>query len=143
MNSSSNRHVFLLLFEIMIAILFFALTSAVCLRIFARSHTLSTETAELNLASSNISNVAELLKSVDRTSLDDPDSITDILSLDYDTLSAADQEWVLSCDTGYRIVITQSSAKEDPSICMFLITVLRTSDDTEIDHLLLELYAEE
>ena len=142
MNQTSNRHVFLLLLEIMIAILFFALTSAVCLRVFAKSHTLSSGASDINFASSNLSNVAELLKSADRTRLDDANYITDTLSLGYDTVSESGSKWILSCDD-YQILITEDPVDAQPSVCTFQITVQRTADQSEIDHLLLELYAEE
>ena len=41
MKHSSNNRSGLFLLEIVIAILFFAIVSAVCLRAFAKSHTLS------------------------------------------------------------------------------------------------------
>lgn len=143
MKPSPNRRVFLFLMEIVIAILFFAVAGAVCLRTFARSHTLSSSASDLNFAASNIQNVAELLKASDRSSLKDPDQITDMLSFAYDDITVSDEQWNISCDAGYTILITRQSENSQPSIENFLITVLRTSDQTEVDHLLLELYTEE
>ena len=40
----------LFLLELMIAILFFCLASAVCVQIFVKAHTISRETQELNTA---------------------------------------------------------------------------------------------
>ena len=65
MKHSSNNRSGLFLLEIVIAILFFAIVSAVCLRAFAKSHTLSQQASDTNHAISNMENVAELLKSVD------------------------------------------------------------------------------
>ena len=54
------------LMEIIIAILFFALVSAVCLQIFVKAHGMSSRTAELNLAVSLTSSMAELAQDADR-----------------------------------------------------------------------------
>ena len=143
MRSSSNRRVFLFLMEIVIAILFFAVSGAVCLRTFAKSRTLSSNASDLNFAASNIQNVAELLKASDRSSLNDPDQITELLSLEYDDITVSGEQWIISCHTGYTILVSRQPENGLSSIQSFLITVLRTSDRTEVDHLLLELYTEE
>lgn len=79
MNRTSNNRSGLFLLEIMIAILFFAMVSAVCLRSFARAHTLSQEASDMNQAMSHIENVAELLKSADSAVLDDPGQTINLL----------------------------------------------------------------
>ena len=45
----------LFLLELMIAILFFCLASAVCVQIFVKAHTTSRETQELNTALEKVS----------------------------------------------------------------------------------------
>lgn len=62
MNRSSNSHSRLFLMELIVAILFFSLSSAICLRMFVSSRQLSKDTTALNMAINQSSNVAELLK---------------------------------------------------------------------------------
>lgn len=50
----------LFLLELMIAILFFSLASAVCVQIFVKAHTISRETQELNTALEKVSGYTEL-----------------------------------------------------------------------------------
>ena len=92
MNRTSNNRSGLFLLEIMIAILFFAMVSAVCLRSFARAHTLSQEASDMNQAmSSHIENVAELLKSADSAVLDDSEQTVNLLNTEY-ALVSVDQK---------------------------------------------------
>lgn len=51
----------LLLIEIIIAILIFSVASAICLQLFAKSHTLSKRTEELDIAVREATSVSELL----------------------------------------------------------------------------------
>ena len=53
------------LMEIIIAILFFSIVSAICLNIFVHTHNLSKSTAELNFAVREAANAAEITKSAD------------------------------------------------------------------------------
>lgn len=53
----------LFLLELIIAILFFCLASAVCVRFFVRSHVMEQETTELNHAVDQAVSVAEILRS--------------------------------------------------------------------------------
>ena len=53
----------LFLLELIIAILFFCLASAVCVRFFVRSHVMEQETTELNLAVDQAVSAAEILRS--------------------------------------------------------------------------------
>lgn len=53
------------LMEIIIAILFFSIVSAICLNIFVHTHNLSKSTAELNFAVREAANMAEIVKSAD------------------------------------------------------------------------------
>ena len=65
MKKSSKSRSSLFLMELIVAILFFSLVSAVCLKLFTKSHTMGVQTSELNLAVSQAGNAAELLKSRD------------------------------------------------------------------------------
>ena len=51
----------LLLMEIIIAILFFSVVSAICLQLFVKSHKLGQNTEELDMAVRQASSVAEIL----------------------------------------------------------------------------------
>lgn len=62
----SNRSV-LLLMEIIIAILFFSVVSAICLQLFVKSHNLSRSTEALDFAITQTSSVAEVIRSSDKT----------------------------------------------------------------------------
>lgn len=61
MNRSHSRSGIFLM-ELIAAILFFSLVSALCLRIFVKSSQMSTDTKNLNLAVSEARNVIELMK---------------------------------------------------------------------------------
>lgn len=62
MKRTSNSRSSLFLIELIIAILFFSLVSAVCLRAFARSHILTENARDLNAALMHVKSTAELLR---------------------------------------------------------------------------------
>lgn len=62
MKRTSNSRSSLFLIELIIAILFFSLVSAVCLRAFARSHILTENARDLNAALMHVESTAELLR---------------------------------------------------------------------------------
>lgn len=51
------------LLELMIVILFFCMTSAVCVRLFVKSHIISQDTRNLNMAVNQVSKMAEVFRS--------------------------------------------------------------------------------
>lgn len=59
MKHISNRRSGLFLLELMIAVLFFSISSAVCVQVFVKSHTLSKEAAEYSQAVQLASGYAE------------------------------------------------------------------------------------
>lgn len=61
MHSKPARRSSLFLMELMIAILFFSLSAAVCVRIFVKSSALELESADLNSAVNASSSIAEIL----------------------------------------------------------------------------------
>ena len=63
MNRKQAKRSSIFLLELMIAILFFCLASAVCIRLFVKSHTISLETQNLNMALNQVSSVAEVFRS--------------------------------------------------------------------------------
>ena len=61
MHSKPARRSSLFLLELLIAILFFSLSAAVCVRIFVKSYTLELESADLNYAVHASTSIAEIL----------------------------------------------------------------------------------
>ena len=105
----------LFLLEITLAILFFSLASAVCLRCFAKSHILSTQAAELNQAVSQSENIAELLRSLPENDRKDAQKISNVLQLEYPfvnfsaTDTATDMDTDIDTDTDIEIDSAQKS----------------------------------
>lgn len=62
MKKESAKRSSLFLIELMTAILFFALASAVCIQVFAKSHVKSLETEELNMAVAKVQSAAEAFR---------------------------------------------------------------------------------
>ena len=167
MKHSSNNRSGLFLLEIVIAILFFAIVSAVCLRAFAKSHTLSQQASDTNHAISNMENVAELLKSVDPEDLKNHDKITTILQTVYPELSTQYRIWDIYFDSDweacniddavYQITATDktdiftdtvsdtSTTNPDngQSVRTYKLTARNASDGSEIEQLTLKLHAKE
>lgn len=67
MSRSNNTRSSLFLLELMIAILFFSLGSAVCVQVFVKAHTLNESARDLNFASTQISSVSSVIKYTDGT----------------------------------------------------------------------------
>lgn len=65
MNRKPAKRSSLFLMELIIAILFFCLSSAVCVRFFVKSHLTEKETEALNQAVNCASSVAEIIRSSD------------------------------------------------------------------------------
>lgn len=167
MKHSSNNRSGLFLLEIVIAILFFAIVSAVCLRAFAKSHTLSQQASDTNHAISNMENVAELLKSLDPEDLKNHDKITTTLQTVYPELSTQYRIWDIYFDSDweacniddavYQITATDktdiftdtvsdtSTTNPDngQSVRTYKLTARNVSDGSEIEQLTLKLHAKE
>lgn len=62
MNRKTARHSSLFLLELVAAIFFFCLASAVCVRFFVKSHTVSQDTHNLDMAVSQASSAAEIFR---------------------------------------------------------------------------------
>ena len=97
----------LFLLEITLAILFFSLASAVCLRCFAKSHILSTQAAELNQAVSQSENIAELLRSLPENDRKDDQKISNVLQLEYPAVNFSATD--IDTDTDIEIDSAQKS----------------------------------
>lgn len=150
----SHRHSSLFLLEIMISILFFALVSASCLKVFAKAHQLSVETYNLNQGISQLENVAELLKSIDAGKASDADTVTEILTNYYGKSVDADAEtkayWQIcfnsdwqACrdyDAVYYIELQQEDSETSNSLCTYTIKALDPSKDVPIEAVTLKLH---
>ena len=90
---ASNRSG-LLLMEIIIAILFFSVISAICLQLFVKSHTLSRDTEVLDSAVNETSSAAELLHSTE-----DAESA---LREYYPALKKEDSRWYIYYDEAFK-----------------------------------------
>lgn len=62
MNRKQRNRSGIFLLELMIAILFFSMASAVCIRLFVKSHTVSEDTRNLNMALNQVSAAAEVFR---------------------------------------------------------------------------------
>ena len=82
----------LFLLELMIAILFFCLASAVCVQIFVKAHTTSRGTQELNTALEKVSGYTELF-------------LADALAEDTEVFYDADWQECSKDEASYEIVI--------------------------------------
>lgn len=92
----------LFLLELMIAILFFCLASAVCVQIFVKAHTISRETQELNTALEKVSGYTELF-------------LADALTEDTEVFYDASWQECSKDEASYEIVIRWSRME---SFCM-------------------------
>lgn len=156
MKHSSNNRSGLFLLEIIIAILFFAMVSAVCLRAFAKSHTLSRQASDTNYAISNMESIAELLKAVDSADLKEESKITETLQIVYPKVSVKDHTWHIYFDSdwkncaeniaSYQIVILADESNISAGLCSYELTAENISDNaqnTQIEQFTLKLHAKE
>lgn len=67
MKHQSVRRSSLFLMELILAILFFSLAGAVCIRLFAKAHTIGNDTQNLNMAVTQAQSAAEILSGGDGT----------------------------------------------------------------------------
>lgn len=93
----------LFLMELIVSILFFSLASAICIQLFARSHSISAETINLNNAITQAQNLAECWYASEGDLHAMQDALPcSRLSAPGDALTLCfDQDWqLLSADTG-------------------------------------------
>ena len=138
--SSSKSGLFLI--ELIIAIVFFALSSASCIQLFVKAHTLSAKSSDLNTAVIQAQNAAELFKA----SGGDAERLSQLLDCRY---AAADGEdnyhaanYVLNFDADwkrvedgsdvYSVVLNMSCGQE---IVTAYITVNKTVTGEDIYNL--------
>lgn len=136
MHSSKNS---LFLMELILSILFFALTAAVCLQLFVKAHVLSQDTINLNHAVTEAQNFAEVFLAGDGSLRRFPDYFIDQLTPDscsYDDSGILcsftlfyDKDWNPSglSDCTYQITIAYTQ-KDQPAMRDATITVSDTED---------------
>ena len=136
MHSSKNS---LFLMELILSILFFALTAAVCLQLFVKAHLLSQDTINLNHAVTEAQNFAEVFLAGDGSLKRFPDYFIDQLTPDscsYDDSGMLcsftlfyDKDWNPSglSDYTYQITIAYTQ-KDQPAMRDAIITVSDTED---------------
>lgn len=117
----------LFLLELIIAILFFSLTSAVCVQIFVRAHLISSQTQEQNMALEKISGFTEVFLAGD--SIQDLPGVTSDTSADS---SSSSENAAASSDTDtstasevseYRIYYDANWQISDPGVASYLIRI--------------------
>ncbi len=87
----------LFLLELIFAILFFSVASAVCVQIFVKSHTLSTEAHDLTQASRKAEDAAELI-----TASTSPDDMKNLLEDAYsDSVEIASKNFTIFYDSDF------------------------------------------
>lgn len=120
MKKENAKRSSLFLIELMAAILFFALASAVCIQAFAKSHTKSIETSELNMAVSKVQSAAEVFQSSDSPAemlltvfpegTINGDTFTEYLDDDYSSCRKKDAFYIL------KVVISQAGQDQTAQI---------------------------
>lgn len=126
----------LFLIELILAIAFFSLASAVCLQLFVKSHLLSRETTQLNTGVNLVTSTAEIF----RQNYGDMDAIADLLpelqqQKSVDFYSAYYNEDGVPCtkaDAAYKLTLTPDYT-EDMALATIKISL------TEDNHSIYEL----
>ena len=124
MNNDTNRSSHLFLIEIIIAVLFFSLGSAVCVQAFVKAHLTSQEARDLAFASSTVSSAASVVRfsDGDREMFFDyfPEAVTDengaVLMCyggDFTPCGEAEAAYVLRVETNLN------GTEEETNISMF------------------------
>lgn len=132
MNRKPAKRSSLFLMELIIAILFFCLSSAVCVRFFVKSHLIEKETEALNHAVNYASSVAEIIRSSDDLpaglkdqfpdgSFRNEESFLIFFDSEWKTCHEDDARWLLVLDYGQTSdflsgEITVSSAEDTEAI---------------------------
>jgi hypothetical protein len=139
--SYTHSHSSIFLMEIIIAILFFAIVSAISLNIFVYSHKLSQKTGNLNFAISQSSTAAEIVRSADTTE----DACQLLVTLmgatkeNENYLIYYDKDY-LRCDSSQAACfLTITPAGTVDSLCTWMIQAA-TMDNEIIYELSLEVY---
>ena len=142
MNQTTSRRNSLFLIELIIAILFFSLASALCVQLYVKSHTISTAAMEESRSAAAASNIADALR-------DNPISPGESLALVYSEMQINSTDGILYFDSyfspctesksdGYTLLVTWQYPTDN--MLSADITVYKNADST--DHALYTLTIE-
>lgn len=150
MSHRSRKRSSLFLMELIIAILTFTITSAICLQCFAKAHSLSRETTALDYAVSHTENIAELLHSASQNNFPS-DQILETLKLQYPACTMTAGQWNIYFDqnwencaealAAYTICITEQSAEN--GLRTYHIEASYTKRDADVYQLTVTLYTKD
>lgn len=130
--ASSSSRSGLLLMEIIIAILFFSLASAICLQLFVKAHNLGQDTRELDMAVRQASSAADVLSQSGR-----PLEMLEELYPDADigdpqSYIYFDQSFQPCGSEGSRYTLDISAASNDGQTSVYTIAVCDNETGSEI-----------
>ena len=135
MNKYLKSKTSLFLMEMIITVLLFAVCSAVCVRLFAMAHTLSTDTRELNEAVSLAQGFAESMRGTDGR-------IDSILEYYPEAVKGGDNFFVVYYDENFNpckyngaVYVSDVSLSPNGAIQNMRIKIVRLSDYKEIYNL--------
>ena len=118
MKQTSNSRSSLFLIELIIAILFFSLVSAVCLRAFARSHILTENARDLNAALMHVESTAELLRAGE--------------SVEAQTFYSSSWDTCEEKKAAYMITVKEKDASDEDSLTTYRITARQLNNGRKI-----------
>ena len=124
-NSSKSS---LFLIELIIAILFFSIGSAVCVRAFVKAHSLSTDAKDLSFASAQVSSMASVLKYTDRSYASIREHFPDAAKSDDDFLVFYDEEGT-SCPEKDAVFTLHAETSEESGMIHAQIYMERAGAD--------------
>lgn len=121
--TSSSSRSGLLLMEIIIAILFFSLSSAVCLQLFVKAHNLGRDTRELDMAVRQASSVADILSQSEHPSETLAKLYPDLETDDRQTHIYFDQTFALCSSENACYFLDISAVPADGQTSIYTIAV--------------------
>ncbi len=141
MSRQSSRHSSLFLLELIAAIFFFCLASAVCIRFFVKSHTLSQDAHNLDMAVNQTSLFAELFRNEDDFIKLAREQCPDgTFSDDLSTFTLYyDRNWT-PCSKKHAVFSLVIHIKNNESSSTATLTVIKQDTDDEIYSLHVEKY---
>lgn len=139
MHQQPDRRSSLFLMELIIAILFFSLAAAVCVRFFVKSHTLEAQSMDLNHAVSSAASVAEIVRSQDEplTVLTELFPGGEASETTYSIFY--DKDWIL-CSADHAAYTVRLETKTSASFLVGDIEVLKETES--LYHLTVKKYLE-
>ena len=114
-NRAKSSSLFLL--ELILAILFFSIASAVCVQFFVKSHLLSQESRELQVSANEVSSVAELIS----TSSDEQAAI-DLICSEYPGAQTSDTDKV-------TVFYDEDFSKSAQKDAVYVLNITLTRED--------------